>query len=237
MDAIVRLDVGGQRFSTTTGTLTRHSDSMLARMFSEGGVPAQAYTDGGISYHVIDRDGTQFRHILNYCRDDTLPVGLGRRDRLELMREADFYGLPGLHMWSSSGDNVETDISFPGAPELMARFRAHWGEQGRDFKEALRRMLNDVATRLEACNDGTLWNPDFSLYPDEYGARTPAQVKCLVHAARQHGLLVSHPAQVGPRAKIVVHCWHEPGESALEDGAALERDNMYGSLPDSRSNY
>ena len=153
------------------------------------------------------------------------------------MREADFYGLPSLQMWANHGDNVETGVSFPPAPELMANFRAHWGAQGRDFKEALRKMLKDIATRIDSCNDGTLYNPDFAIYPDEYGALTPAQTKVLLNALRQHGLLVSLPAQVGPRAKFVVHCWHEVEKSASEDCAALERDNMYGCLPDSRSNY
>ncbi|CAJ1346347.1 unnamed protein product [Effrenium voratum] len=55
----------------------------------------------------IDRDGRQFHHILNYLRDGTLPIGLSRVDRLELLREADFYGLKALY-------------SFIGGPTVQA---------------------------------------------------------------------------------------------------------------------
>lgn len=38
-----------------------------------------------------------FHHILNYLRDGTVPIGLSRVDRLELLREIDFYTLKTLY--------------------------------------------------------------------------------------------------------------------------------------------
>ena len=110
---------------------------MLAAMFGEGGVPAQQDDTGAF---FIDRDGTHFRHILNYCRctgrhrpslitvrvlaHRHQPAGMGpyrlacpgsliapslparrrlrpssRLSRLELAREARFYGLLALEQW------------------------------------------------------------------------------------------------------------------------------------------
>eukprot|EP00736_Rhodelphis_marinus_P009385 Rmarinus@m.23936 len=91
----IKLDVGGCRFSTSLATLTRFPDSMLACMFS-GRHPLQREDDGSF---FIDRDGTQFRFILNYLRDLGKGYPLLPKDELarrELEREADFYNLRGL---------------------------------------------------------------------------------------------------------------------------------------------
>ena len=186
MDDILQLDVGGSHFTTSRTTLCRHHGSMLSTMFQEEPSIPVAKVAGRC---FIDRDGTHFRHVLNYCRDDTLPVGLPRRDRLELMREADFYGLSGLHQWCVGGNTVEADIEFPPPEQLMAEFRAHWGERGRDFKEALRKMLSDIQTRIESSRDATLWNPDFALYPDAHLYQAPTRNRAAI------------PVTVG------IYCW------------------------------
>eukprot|EP00439_Symbiodinium_sp_Y106_P032906 s3174_g3.t3 len=90
---LVHLNVGGRKLMTTLATLQMDSDSMLGLMFS-GKLPVLRDADGCF---FIDRDGRQFHHILNYLRDGTLPIGLSRVDRLELLREADFYGLKALY--------------------------------------------------------------------------------------------------------------------------------------------
>ena len=62
---IVRLSVGGVLFETSITTLTKDSNSMLAAMFS-----GRHFTSmDGEGRYFIDRDGTHFRHILNYLRD------------------------------------------------------------------------------------------------------------------------------------------------------------------------
>ena len=58
----IKLNVGGQYFTTTLQTLTKDKGSMLHAMFSSrfDSKPAE---DGS---YFIDRDGTHFRYILNY---------------------------------------------------------------------------------------------------------------------------------------------------------------------------
>jgi uncharacterized protein YjbI with pentapeptide repeats len=90
---MVRLDVGGKKFCTTTDTLTqREPDSMLAAMFS-GRHTLRKDPDKG---HVfVDRDGTHFRHILNWLRDGDVPI-LKDSVYSELLREAEYYQLINL---------------------------------------------------------------------------------------------------------------------------------------------
>mmetsp|Transcript_5591 Transcript_5591/g.7164 ORF Transcript_5591/g.7164 Transcript_5591/m.7164 type:complete len:256 (-) Transcript_5591:91-858(-) len=90
---IVHINIGGTRFMTTIGTLRADPSSMLGRMFS-GELPVLRDDDGSF---VIDRDGRHFHHILNYLRDGSVPIGLSRVERLELLRELDFYGLTALY--------------------------------------------------------------------------------------------------------------------------------------------
>lgn len=90
---VVHVNVGGTVFCTTAQTLTAGSGSMLNRMFS-GEHPVLTDKDGSF---VIDRDGRHFHHILNYLRDGSVPIGLSRVDRIELLREVDFYGIKPLY--------------------------------------------------------------------------------------------------------------------------------------------
>jgi hypothetical protein len=64
MSSVVRLNVGGMMFATTVDTLTqRDTDSMLAVMFSGR---HRLHMDSKKGAVFIDRDGTHFRHILNW---------------------------------------------------------------------------------------------------------------------------------------------------------------------------
>ncbi|RDX86397.1 FH protein interacting protein FIP2, partial [Mucuna pruriens] len=73
LSSVVRLNIGGKKFCTTTGTLTqREPDSLLAAM-----------------------DGKHFRHILNWLRDGVVPT-LEESRYSELLREAEYYQLLGL---------------------------------------------------------------------------------------------------------------------------------------------
>ncbi|XP_069129176.1 uncharacterized protein [Argopecten irradians] len=88
----IRLDIGGNIFTTSRLTLTQDPESMLAAMFS-GRHNICTETDGTV---FIDRDGTHFRYILNYLRDGRLNTdGLPRNRQVlrELRNEATYYQL------------------------------------------------------------------------------------------------------------------------------------------------
>ena len=90
--ATVKLNVGGHHFTTTVQTLTKDPNSMLAGMFS-GKFDTQPSEDGSF---FIDRDGTQFRFILNYLRDGKLNLPEGATFHRELEAEATFYQIQGI---------------------------------------------------------------------------------------------------------------------------------------------
>jgi hypothetical protein len=86
----IKLDIGGVRLVTSAVTLTRFPDSMLGTMFS-GRHVLPLDEDG---YIFIDRDGTHFRHILNFLRDpERFSLELSGGHKTELMRESEYYGL------------------------------------------------------------------------------------------------------------------------------------------------
>ncbi|KAJ1409659.1 BTB/POZ protein [Ochromonadaceae sp. CCMP2298] len=85
-EAMVKLDVGGVRFTTTLTTLQRLPDTMIGCMFS--GRHALPKSEDG--YFFIDRDGTHFRHILNFLRlSKSYKVEVGGADVRELQRECE----------------------------------------------------------------------------------------------------------------------------------------------------
>jgi N-acetylneuraminic acid mutarotase/ElaB/YqjD/DUF883 family membrane-anchored ribosome-binding protein len=88
----VRVNVGGTIFDTSLSTLTKDKHSMLSAMFSGryGIIPEK---DGS---YFIDRDGTHFRYILNYLRDNGVTLPRDLMLHYELLREANFYQLSGL---------------------------------------------------------------------------------------------------------------------------------------------
>ena len=66
--------------------------SMLHAMFS-GRFDTKPSEDGT---YFIDRDGTHFRHILNYLRTGQLLVPKDEIIRVELLAEAEFYQIEGI---------------------------------------------------------------------------------------------------------------------------------------------
>lgn len=67
---VVQLNVGGHLYSTSLSTLRKHPDSKLAELFI--GQP-KLHTDPQGRYF-IDRDGRNFRAILEFLRSDLLPT-------------------------------------------------------------------------------------------------------------------------------------------------------------------
>ena len=88
----IKLNVGGQYFTTSVQTLTKDPNSMLAAMFS-GRFDMKASEDGSF---FIDRDGTHFRFILNFLRTGKLTLPEGATCTKELEEEAEFYQIHGL---------------------------------------------------------------------------------------------------------------------------------------------
>lgn len=89
----VVLNVGGARFETSLDTLRNVPGSFLAAMFS--GEYSMAPSDEDGSYF-IDRDGTHFRHVLNFHRafhEFALDPDLTRGQLAELAEEAKYYGI------------------------------------------------------------------------------------------------------------------------------------------------
>jgi len=103
----VKLNVGGQLFTTNRETLTRIPSSILAGMFSTGpdrdpffrpmdyGLNPEPSEDGSF---FIDRDGKHFRIILNYLRNKELILPEDASDTFlkELEAEAKFYKIRGM---------------------------------------------------------------------------------------------------------------------------------------------
>jgi len=87
----IKLDVGGCKFTTTITTLTRFPDSMIGALFSG----RHNLTTDESGYYFIDRDGTNFGHILNFLRcPELFNVRSISFDHLnELKKEAAYYGL------------------------------------------------------------------------------------------------------------------------------------------------
>ena len=90
---MLKLNVGGHHFETTTSTLEKAF--FFASLFS-GNWSLEAMTDddGRI---FVDRDGTFFSYLLSFCRG-TLPRvvmdSFDRTTRLRLMNDATYFGLP-----------------------------------------------------------------------------------------------------------------------------------------------
>ena len=83
---IVLLNVGGNYFTTSKGTLT-NGTHMLSSMFS-GRMPIEEGNNGSV---FIDRDGKHFRSILNFLRDGSIPLPEDERELHELKTEARYY--------------------------------------------------------------------------------------------------------------------------------------------------
>jgi hypothetical protein len=88
-DAQILLDVGGVKLATSLTTLQRFPDTMIGVMFSgRHALPAAG------KRFFIDRDGTHFRHILNFLRQpEEFSVDLPAGQLKELKKECEYYGL------------------------------------------------------------------------------------------------------------------------------------------------
>lgn len=67
---VVHLNVGGQRFCTSVGTLTKYPESKLAEWFC--GPPKLPKDAQG--HYFLDRHGEHFGAVLEFLRSERLPV-------------------------------------------------------------------------------------------------------------------------------------------------------------------
>ncbi|XP_022079596.1 BTB/POZ domain-containing protein KCTD8-like [Acanthaster planci] len=114
--AVVELNVGGQLYTTALSTLTQQGDSMLAQMFT-GRTRGPLQRDSRGRYF-IDRDGSLFKYILDYLRNQKLVLPENFAERGRLRQEAEYYQLSRLAnalseaaQADSTADNVGNSVS------------------------------------------------------------------------------------------------------------------------------
>lgn len=93
----INLNIGGIKYSTSINTLLKHQDSFFYKMFSgHFKIKPNIGKDRDKSFF-IDRDGTNFRYILNYLRDGYLIINDDNEIlKKELLFEAQFYQIQPL---------------------------------------------------------------------------------------------------------------------------------------------
>ncbi|KAJ8027101.1 BTB/POZ domain-containing protein KCTD6 [Holothuria leucospilota] len=115
----VRLDVGGNFYTTSLSTLTRYPNSMLYNMFTQDNIPLAQDKDGR---YIIDRDGAVFRYILNFLRGGNLNLPPGFTEYDQLQEEVDFYQLDEmkelLRLWKQVVNVMRADS------DRLSRFRS-----------------------------------------------------------------------------------------------------------------
>ncbi|CAH8576546.1 unnamed protein product [Heterobilharzia americana] len=88
--APVHIDVGGTLYTSSLQALTKYPKSMLGKMFN-GTIPI--VLDTMKQHYFIDRDGTLFRHVLNFLRTNKVNLDPNFTELDQLIEEANFYGL------------------------------------------------------------------------------------------------------------------------------------------------
>ncbi|CAA9993851.1 unnamed protein product [Nesidiocoris tenuis] len=86
--APVHIDVGGTIYTSSLETLTKYPESRLAKLFN-GTIPI--VLDSLKQHYFIDRDGSMFRHILNFMRNSRLLIPDTFTDLDLLLEEAKYF--------------------------------------------------------------------------------------------------------------------------------------------------
>lgn len=112
---IVTLNVGGRRFVTTAATLSSVEGSFLWKLVTAQQQSAAAPRASLSGEFFIDRNGKLFEYILEYLRtvrfgepDHSLALPADQTELAQIVREAEFFGLPGLADKASAGVDADT---------------------------------------------------------------------------------------------------------------------------------
>lgn len=105
----VRLNVGGQIFLTTKTTLSRDTNSFLARLIREDSSLISDKDETGA--FLIDRDPRYFAPVLNYLRHGKLVLEAGLSEE-GLLEEAEFYNI--IHLIALAREAITRRDQRPG---------------------------------------------------------------------------------------------------------------------------
>lgn len=86
-DNIVKLNIGGKKFITSTSTLTNRGPNFFSGLLS-GKIQSSMLGD----YYFIDRDGECFKPLLNFLRSGELFIP-PNVDPKQVRKEAEFYSI------------------------------------------------------------------------------------------------------------------------------------------------
>lgn len=87
----VKLDVGGERFTSSRSTLVSDKSSFLAAMLSGR---YELHADASDGSYFIDRDGSQFGHLVNFLRgEDSFEPPKKMQELQQLRADAVFFKL------------------------------------------------------------------------------------------------------------------------------------------------
>ncbi len=121
--AVVELNVGGQLYTTALSTLTQQSDSLLTHMFTgRARGPLQRDSRGR---YFIDRDGTLFRYILDYLRNQKLVLPENFPERGRLQQEAEYYRLSRLANALSDAAQADSTADNVGSNSVSVEGRSN----------------------------------------------------------------------------------------------------------------
>lgn len=128
---VIELNVGGVVYTTTLGTLTRDSGSLLYQMFT-GKIKDQPIKDSKGKYF-LDRDGVLFRYVLDYLRNQKMILPETFQETERLKQEADHYRLPGMVRClaeSSSSSSAAGSLRSPTGVQLVGGRRSSSNNPG-----------------------------------------------------------------------------------------------------------
>eukprot|EP01133_Synstelium_polycarpum_P017382 gene17382-20738_t len=161
---MIKLNVGGHIYYTSISTLCADDQSMLNFMFS-GRFPIQKEEDGSI---FIDRDGTYFKYIINWLRNNHIPQINDEAIRECLLLEAKYFQISSLidHL-SQQSENKDhhpnrftqkeiiqlLNTSHPSRPiQLASADLSGLDLSGLNFRGANLRFANLEGSSLKYCN-------------------------------------------------------------------------------------
>ena len=150
---VMELNVGGRYFSTSTKSLTRVRDSLLADMFDDDIILQR----DSKSKYFIDRDGELFAHVLDFLRSGKLVLAPDFNEFGRLKDEADYYKLPSLKNAIEMEEKLRQEKNSPAwtpgnyitlIEHSTYGFRAREQMEGASFKRPARIL---VAGYVETC--------------------------------------------------------------------------------------